>query len=174
MSSACACVCVCVCVCVSTVSTPHFLHIKGVEVNAGQTATFHCTVNGRPQSNLLLYLQVPIHTPPAPTPDGPGPLINWFTLSAGDWWASGRRQGNQTGEFSSLRGQFWRGEHDEGRLWTLPLHRPIRARSGRVLLCWAHGQTWVFILRFFLFLLYFLNFYFFTLDFPQEKKTNFV
>ncbi|XP_013771514.1 protein tyrosine phosphatase receptor type Ma, partial [Pundamilia nyererei] len=39
------------------VSTPHFLHIKGVEVNAGQTATFHCTVNGRPQSNLLLYLQ---------------------------------------------------------------------------------------------------------------------
>uniref|UniRef100_A0A8P4K762 protein-tyrosine-phosphatase n=1 Tax=Dicentrarchus labrax TaxID=13489 RepID=A0A8P4K762_DICLA len=38
-------------------NTPHFLHIKGVEVNAGQTATFHCTVNGRPQSNLLLYLQ---------------------------------------------------------------------------------------------------------------------
>ncbi|XP_045897263.1 receptor-type tyrosine-protein phosphatase mu-like, partial [Micropterus dolomieu] len=38
-------------------STPHFLHIKGVEVNAGQTATFQCTVNGRPQSNLLLYLQ---------------------------------------------------------------------------------------------------------------------
>nr|XP_054592187.1 receptor-type tyrosine-protein phosphatase mu isoform X3 [Nothobranchius furzeri] len=38
-------------------STPHFLHIKGVEVNAGQTATFHCTVNGRPQNNLLLYLQ---------------------------------------------------------------------------------------------------------------------
>ncbi|XP_034415828.1 receptor-type tyrosine-protein phosphatase mu-like isoform X6 [Cyclopterus lumpus] len=38
-------------------STPHFLHIKGVEVNAGQTAAFHCTVNGRPQSNLLLYLQ---------------------------------------------------------------------------------------------------------------------
>uniref|UniRef100_A0A8D3BSY6 protein-tyrosine-phosphatase n=1 Tax=Scophthalmus maximus TaxID=52904 RepID=A0A8D3BSY6_SCOMX len=38
-------------------STPHFLHIKGVEVNAGQTATFHCTVNGRPQSNLLLHLQ---------------------------------------------------------------------------------------------------------------------
>uniref|UniRef100_A0A8C2X019 protein-tyrosine-phosphatase n=1 Tax=Cyclopterus lumpus TaxID=8103 RepID=A0A8C2X019_CYCLU len=37
--------------------TPHFLHIKGVEVNAGQTAAFHCTVNGRPQSNLLLYLQ---------------------------------------------------------------------------------------------------------------------
>ncbi|XP_056868883.1 receptor-type tyrosine-protein phosphatase mu-like isoform X3 [Takifugu flavidus] len=36
---------------------PHFLHIKGVEVNAGQTATFHCTVNGRPQSDLLLYLQ---------------------------------------------------------------------------------------------------------------------
>ncbi|XP_068437409.1 receptor-type tyrosine-protein phosphatase mu-like isoform X5 [Clinocottus analis] len=38
-------------------STPHFLHIKGVEVNAGQKAAFHCTVNGRPQSNLLLYLQ---------------------------------------------------------------------------------------------------------------------
>ncbi|XP_075905124.1 receptor-type tyrosine-protein phosphatase mu-like isoform X2 [Nelusetta ayraudi] len=39
-------------------STPHFLHIKGVEVNAGQTASFHCTVNGRPQQgNLLLYLQ---------------------------------------------------------------------------------------------------------------------
>ncbi|XP_076014106.1 LOW QUALITY PROTEIN: receptor-type tyrosine-protein phosphatase mu-like [Genypterus blacodes] len=38
-------------------STPHFLHIKGVEVNAQQTATFHCTVNGQPQSNLLLYLQ---------------------------------------------------------------------------------------------------------------------
>ncbi|KAK5849547.1 hypothetical protein PBY51_013874 [Eleginops maclovinus] len=38
-------------------STPHLLHIKGVEVNAGQTAQFHCTVNGRPQSNLLLYLQ---------------------------------------------------------------------------------------------------------------------
>ncbi|KAM4533739.1 receptor-type tyrosine-protein phosphatase mu-like isoform 6-T6 [Odontesthes bonariensis] len=38
-------------------STPNFLHIKGVEVNAGQTAMFHCTVNGRPQSNLLLYLQ---------------------------------------------------------------------------------------------------------------------
>uniref|UniRef100_A0A7N6AYR2 protein-tyrosine-phosphatase n=1 Tax=Anabas testudineus TaxID=64144 RepID=A0A7N6AYR2_ANATE len=30
-------------------STPHFLHIKGVEVNAGQTATFQCTVNGKPQ-----------------------------------------------------------------------------------------------------------------------------
>ncbi|XP_037549958.1 receptor-type tyrosine-protein phosphatase mu [Nematolebias whitei] len=38
-------------------NTPHFLHIKGVEVNAGQTATFHCTVNGQPRSNLLLYLQ---------------------------------------------------------------------------------------------------------------------
>uniref|UniRef100_UPI0009B2EBE2 receptor-type tyrosine-protein phosphatase mu-like n=1 Tax=Monopterus albus TaxID=43700 RepID=UPI0009B2EBE2 len=38
-------------------STPHFLHIKGVEVNARQTATFHCTVNGRPQINLLLHLQ---------------------------------------------------------------------------------------------------------------------
>ncbi|XP_029385496.1 protein tyrosine phosphatase receptor type Ma [Echeneis naucrates] len=40
------------------INTPHFLHIKGVEVNAGQTATFHCTINRRPQSNLLLYLQV--------------------------------------------------------------------------------------------------------------------
>uniref|UniRef100_A0A3Q3ABD2 Fibronectin type-III domain-containing protein n=1 Tax=Kryptolebias marmoratus TaxID=37003 RepID=A0A3Q3ABD2_KRYMA len=39
-------------------NTPHFLHIKGVEVNAGQTATFHCTVNGQPRNNLLLYLQV--------------------------------------------------------------------------------------------------------------------
>ncbi|KAM7389974.1 hypothetical protein PAMA_008245 [Pampus argenteus] len=39
------------------VSTPHFLRIKGVEVNAGQTATFQCTVNEQPQSNLLLYLQ---------------------------------------------------------------------------------------------------------------------
>ncbi|KAM9699212.1 receptor-type tyrosine-protein phosphatase mu-like, partial [Menidia menidia] len=38
-------------------STPHFLHIKGVEVNAGQTALFHCTVNGRPHSSLLLQLQ---------------------------------------------------------------------------------------------------------------------
>ncbi|KAM4718761.1 protein tyrosine phosphatase receptor type Ma isoform 5-T5 [Anableps anableps] len=38
-------------------STPHPLHIKGVEVNAGQTATFQCTVNGQPQSHLLLYLQ---------------------------------------------------------------------------------------------------------------------
>uniref|UniRef100_G3N868 MAM domain-containing protein n=1 Tax=Gasterosteus aculeatus TaxID=69293 RepID=G3N868_GASAC len=38
-------------------STPHFLHIKGVEVNAGQTAAFQCTVNGSPQSNLLLHLQ---------------------------------------------------------------------------------------------------------------------
>ncbi|KAK2859746.1 hypothetical protein Q5P01_004366 [Channa striata] len=38
-------------------SAPHFLHIKGVEVNAGQKATFQCTINGQPQSNLLLYLQ---------------------------------------------------------------------------------------------------------------------
>uniref|UniRef100_A0AAQ4QIC8 protein-tyrosine-phosphatase n=1 Tax=Gasterosteus aculeatus aculeatus TaxID=481459 RepID=A0AAQ4QIC8_GASAC len=38
-------------------NTPHFLHIKGVEVNAGQTAAFQCTVNGSPQSNLLLHLQ---------------------------------------------------------------------------------------------------------------------
>ncbi|KAK1884936.1 Receptor-type tyrosine-protein phosphatase mu, partial [Dissostichus eleginoides] len=32
-------------------------HQCSVEVNAGQTAQFHCTVNGHPQSNLLLYLQ---------------------------------------------------------------------------------------------------------------------
>uniref|UniRef100_A0AAQ4PJE8 protein-tyrosine-phosphatase n=1 Tax=Gasterosteus aculeatus aculeatus TaxID=481459 RepID=A0AAQ4PJE8_GASAC len=51
------CLCMCACVCVSSVSTPHFLHIKGVEVNAGQTAAFQCTVNGSPQSNLLLHLQ---------------------------------------------------------------------------------------------------------------------
>ncbi|XP_038141869.1 receptor-type tyrosine-protein phosphatase mu-like isoform X8 [Cyprinodon tularosa] len=38
-------------------STPHPLHIKAVEVNAGQTATFQCTVNGQPQGNPLLYLQ---------------------------------------------------------------------------------------------------------------------
>ncbi|XP_067341583.1 receptor-type tyrosine-protein phosphatase mu-like isoform X6 [Channa argus] len=38
-------------------STPHFLHIKGVEVNAGQKATFQCTIKGQPQSNLGLYLQ---------------------------------------------------------------------------------------------------------------------
>ncbi|CAL8292346.1 unnamed protein product [Lota lota] len=38
-------------------STPHFLHIKGVEVNARQTASFQCTVNGRPQSNTHLWLQ---------------------------------------------------------------------------------------------------------------------
>uniref|UniRef100_A0A8C7FX70 protein-tyrosine-phosphatase n=1 Tax=Oncorhynchus kisutch TaxID=8019 RepID=A0A8C7FX70_ONCKI len=39
------------------VSTPHFLHIKGVEVNARQTATFQCTVNGRPQDSHNLWLQ---------------------------------------------------------------------------------------------------------------------
>ncbi|XP_067088094.1 receptor-type tyrosine-protein phosphatase mu-like, partial [Osmerus mordax] len=38
-------------------STPHFLHIKGVEVNARQTATFQCTVDGRPQNNINLWLQ---------------------------------------------------------------------------------------------------------------------
>uniref|UniRef100_A0A8C7M820 protein-tyrosine-phosphatase n=1 Tax=Oncorhynchus kisutch TaxID=8019 RepID=A0A8C7M820_ONCKI len=37
--------------------TPHFLHIKGVEVNARQTATFQCTVNGRPQDSHNLWLQ---------------------------------------------------------------------------------------------------------------------
>ncbi|XP_061093446.1 protein tyrosine phosphatase receptor type Ma isoform X15 [Conger conger] len=38
-------------------STPHFLHIKDVEVNARQTATFQCTVNGRPQNSYNLWLQ---------------------------------------------------------------------------------------------------------------------
>ncbi|XP_034743881.1 receptor-type tyrosine-protein phosphatase mu-like isoform X12 [Etheostoma cragini] len=38
-------------------STPHFLTIKGVEVNAGQTASFHCTVNGRKRDNFRLWLQ---------------------------------------------------------------------------------------------------------------------
>uniref|UniRef100_A0A4W5JQG7 protein-tyrosine-phosphatase n=1 Tax=Hucho hucho TaxID=62062 RepID=A0A4W5JQG7_9TELE len=38
-------------------NTPHFLHIKGVEVNARQTATFQCTVNGRPQDSHNLWLQ---------------------------------------------------------------------------------------------------------------------
>ncbi|XP_023181880.1 receptor-type tyrosine-protein phosphatase mu-like isoform X2 [Xiphophorus maculatus] len=38
-------------------STPHPLHLKAVEVNAGQTASFQCTVNGQPQRHLLLYLQ---------------------------------------------------------------------------------------------------------------------
>uniref|UniRef100_A0A3B4EKN4 protein-tyrosine-phosphatase n=1 Tax=Pygocentrus nattereri TaxID=42514 RepID=A0A3B4EKN4_PYGNA len=41
------------------VSTPHFMHIKGVEVNARQTATFHCTINGQPKDHLnyKLWLQ---------------------------------------------------------------------------------------------------------------------
>ncbi|TSK16090.1 Receptor-type tyrosine-protein phosphatase mu [Bagarius yarrelli] len=40
-------------------STPHFLHIKGVEVNARQTANFHCTINGQPKDHLnyKLWLQ---------------------------------------------------------------------------------------------------------------------
>uniref|UniRef100_A0A3B3UQ77 Uncharacterized protein n=1 Tax=Poecilia latipinna TaxID=48699 RepID=A0A3B3UQ77_9TELE len=45
-------------------STPHPLHLKAVEVNAGQTASFQCTVNGQPQRHLLLYLQV---SPPTAT-----------------------------------------------------------------------------------------------------------
>lgn len=49
--------CVCFVFCVA-VNTPHFLHIKGVEVNAGQTATFHCTVNGEWKDNFNLWLQV--------------------------------------------------------------------------------------------------------------------
>ncbi|KAK3513246.1 hypothetical protein QTP70_009713 [Hemibagrus guttatus] len=43
--------------CRFNVTTPHFLHIKGVEVNAGQTATFHCTVNGEWRDNFHLWLQ---------------------------------------------------------------------------------------------------------------------
>ncbi|XP_046702490.1 protein tyrosine phosphatase receptor type Ma isoform X6 [Silurus meridionalis] len=40
-------------------STPHFMHIKGVEVNARQTAMFHCTINGQPKdhANYKLWLQ---------------------------------------------------------------------------------------------------------------------
>ncbi|XP_051969458.1 receptor-type tyrosine-protein phosphatase mu-like [Xyrauchen texanus] len=40
-------------------NTPHFLHIKGVEVNARQTATFQCTINGQPKDhvNYKLWLQ---------------------------------------------------------------------------------------------------------------------
>ncbi|KAM4605989.1 receptor-type tyrosine-protein phosphatase mu-like [Polymixia lowei] len=40
-----------------SLNTPHFLHIKGVEVNAAQTASFQCTVNGRPQNHIQLWLQ---------------------------------------------------------------------------------------------------------------------
>uniref|UniRef100_A0A8C1P5J7 Uncharacterized protein n=1 Tax=Cyprinus carpio TaxID=7962 RepID=A0A8C1P5J7_CYPCA len=39
-------------------NTPHFLHIKGVEVNAGQTATFLCTLNGEWRDSFNLWLQV--------------------------------------------------------------------------------------------------------------------
>ncbi|XP_016387974.1 receptor-type tyrosine-protein phosphatase mu-like, partial [Sinocyclocheilus rhinocerous] len=39
------------------VNTPHFLHIKGVEVNARQTATFLCTVNGEWRDSFNLWLQ---------------------------------------------------------------------------------------------------------------------
>ncbi|XP_077096455.1 receptor-type tyrosine-protein phosphatase mu-like isoform X4 [Siphateles boraxobius] len=40
-------------------NTPHFLHIKGVEVNARQTATFQCTINGQPKDHVtyMLWLQ---------------------------------------------------------------------------------------------------------------------
>ncbi|KAM9775335.1 receptor-type tyrosine-protein phosphatase mu-like isoform 1-T1 [Syngnathus typhle] len=38
-------------------SAPHFLHIKGVEVNAGQAAVFACTVSGRPRNDVRLFLQ---------------------------------------------------------------------------------------------------------------------
>ncbi|XP_043081965.1 protein tyrosine phosphatase receptor type Ma isoform X4 [Puntigrus tetrazona] len=41
------------------INTPHFLHIKSVEVNARQTATFQCTINGQPKDhvNYKLWLQ---------------------------------------------------------------------------------------------------------------------
>uniref|UniRef100_A0A8C1WYU9 protein-tyrosine-phosphatase n=1 Tax=Cyprinus carpio TaxID=7962 RepID=A0A8C1WYU9_CYPCA len=44
----------------SKLNTPHFLHIKSVEVNARQTATFQCTINGQPKDhvNYKLWLQV--------------------------------------------------------------------------------------------------------------------
>ncbi|XP_053476551.1 receptor-type tyrosine-protein phosphatase mu-like [Ictalurus furcatus] len=40
-------------------STPHFQYINGVEVNARQTATLHCTINGQPKDhvNYKLWLQ---------------------------------------------------------------------------------------------------------------------
>ncbi|XP_076147126.1 receptor-type tyrosine-protein phosphatase mu-like isoform X5 [Alosa pseudoharengus] len=40
-------------------STPHFMHIKGVEVNARQSATFSCTINGQPKdhASYKLWLQ---------------------------------------------------------------------------------------------------------------------
>uniref|UniRef100_A0A8C1M0W6 protein-tyrosine-phosphatase n=2 Tax=Cyprinus carpio TaxID=7962 RepID=A0A8C1M0W6_CYPCA len=43
----------------SKLNTPHFLHIKSVEVNARQTATFQCTINGQPKDhvNYKLWLQ---------------------------------------------------------------------------------------------------------------------
>uniref|UniRef100_A0A8C1PAC9 Protein-tyrosine-phosphatase n=1 Tax=Cyprinus carpio TaxID=7962 RepID=A0A8C1PAC9_CYPCA len=43
---------------ISSLNTPHFLHIKGVEVNAGQTATFLCTLNGEWRDSFNLWLQV--------------------------------------------------------------------------------------------------------------------
>uniref|UniRef100_A0A670ZNM9 protein-tyrosine-phosphatase n=1 Tax=Pseudonaja textilis TaxID=8673 RepID=A0A670ZNM9_PSETE len=39
-------------------STPHFLRLQSVEVNAGQFATFHCTANGRTIQGNKLWLQV--------------------------------------------------------------------------------------------------------------------
>ncbi|XP_058871548.1 receptor-type tyrosine-protein phosphatase mu-like isoform X2 [Acipenser ruthenus] len=39
------------------INTPHFLHIKGMEVNAGQTATFQCSANGQPKDSYRLWLQ---------------------------------------------------------------------------------------------------------------------
>ncbi|XP_028817943.1 receptor-type tyrosine-protein phosphatase mu-like isoform X8 [Denticeps clupeoides] len=40
-------------------STPHFRHIKGVEVNAKQTATFQCAIDGQPKDHASynLWLQ---------------------------------------------------------------------------------------------------------------------
>ncbi|XP_030622897.1 receptor-type tyrosine-protein phosphatase mu-like [Chanos chanos] len=41
------------------INTPHFISIKGVEVNARQTATFQCTINGQAKNhmNYRLWLQ---------------------------------------------------------------------------------------------------------------------
>ncbi|KAF7245202.1 Receptor-type tyrosine-protein phosphatase mu [Varanus komodoensis] len=38
-------------------STPHFLRVQSVEVNAGQFATFHCTASGRTVQGNRLWLQ---------------------------------------------------------------------------------------------------------------------
>lgn len=61
------------------VNTPHFLTIKGVEVNAGQTASFHCTVNGRKRDNFRLWLQVRRRRRKRET--APGSFVNDFALT---------------------------------------------------------------------------------------------